>query len=85
MPEFAATEDLDITATYREDYTHLMAAVLVPLSAAGLYAVSKNATGFKWAAQNMPECAVRPFGLAKKPARQANAKAVKKDGVKNGP
>ena len=82
--EFVATEDMDITATYREDYTYLMAAVLVPLSAAGLYAVSKNATGFKWAVQNMLEGAVRPFGLAKKPGRQAKAKTGKKDGVGHG-
>ena len=82
--EFAATEDMDITATYREDYTYLMAVVLVPLSAAGLYAVSKNTTGFKWAVQNMLEGAVRPFGLAKKPGRQVNTKTGKKDGVKNG-
>ena len=82
--EFTATEDMDITATYREDYTYLMAAVLVPLSVAGLYAVSKNATGFKWAVQNMLEGAVRPFGLAQKPGRQAKAKTGKKDGVGHG-
>ena len=82
--EFVATEDLDITATYREDYTYLMAAVLVPLSAACIYAVSKNATGFKWAVQNMLEGAVRPFGLAKKPGRQAKAKTGKKDGAGHG-
>ena len=76
--EFVAIEDLDIAATYREDYTYLMAAVLVPLSAAGLYAVSKNATGFKWAVQNMLEGTVRPFGFAKKSSKKSETGKQKK-------
>ena len=52
---FTATEDVDATAIYREDYTYLMLMVLVPLLTGGIYAVSKNITGFRWTVQNLLE------------------------------
>ncbi len=68
---FIATENVSIEAVYREDYTYLMVAVAVPLLAASAYAVFRNATGFRWMAENMLEKLVHMAG--KKPAKDPGA------------
>ena len=53
--EFTADTDRNITAVYREDYTYLMGAVIVPLLGASFIAIFKNTAGFRWTIINMLE------------------------------
>ncbi len=55
VASFVASQDMEIVAIYREDYTYLMALVVIPLVSGSILTLVKNTSSFRWIIQNLLE------------------------------